>query len=140
MDSVIYQSYISDSLIVLYLGNSNDPVTPRQILLHDTLQVGANWSAADDFLTSNGAHVSIRAVVEDYYPETSSAGVTYQNVFLVSYTSTVKGSQTPIEAEYQNHAHVSRYLAEGIGDILERCLDSKDSLVWTNELTETRIR
>jgi hypothetical protein len=78
--------------------------------------------------------------VEDYYPETSSAGTTYQEVFLVSYTSTVKGPQNPAEPQYQNQAHMSRYYAKGAGDILERCLNSKDSLVWTNELTETRNR
>ena len=134
------EAYISDSLIVSYFDKSNDPLTPRLILLHDTLQVGASWSAADNFLTSNGSAVSIRAVVEDYYPETSSAGKTYQEVFLVTYSSTVKGSQTPIEPEYRNKSRLSRYYARGVGDILERCLDGKDSLIWTNELLETRNR
>ncbi|MFI5264051.1 MAG: hypothetical protein ACHQM6_06015 [Candidatus Kapaibacterium sp.] len=139
-DSLISEAYISDSLIVMYFGKSSDSLTPREIMLRDTLEVGAGWNAADNFRTSDGAHVSIRALVEDYYPETNSAGKSYQDVFLVSYTVTVKGTEIPLESQYQNGVHLSRYYARGIGDILERCSDSKDSLLWTNELMETRIR
>ena len=132
--------YLSDTLIVSYFGRSDDTATPRLILLLDTLQVGASWMAASNFVTSNGTHVSIRAVVENYYSETIAAGEGYQDVFFVSYTVKVIGSQIPAEPWLQNGTHISRYYARGIGEILERCLDTNDSLLWTNELKETRIR
>jgi len=136
-DSVIRDAYISDSLVVWYYGKSSDVSTPSQILLKDTLHVGANWIASENFRTSNGVFVRIKALVEDYYPV---SGNNYNDVYWVSYTSTVKGSQNPLEPEYQNGAHLSRYFAKGVGEYLERCLDSRDSLIWTSELTETRIR
>ncbi len=136
-DSITQEAYISDSLVAWYFGKSSDGSTPKLILLKDTLRVGANWIASENFLTSNGAVVQIKALVEDYYPV---SGNNYKDVYWVSFTSTVKGSQNPIEPQYQNGAHLSRYFAKGIGEYLERCLDSKDSLIWSSELVETRIR
>jgi hypothetical protein len=138
--SSVQEAYISDSIVIYYFGKSRDPLTPKQIMLRDTLKVGASWVAADNFLTSNGARISIRAIVEDYYSETPVAGNMQKDVYRVSYTSSVKGTQNPIEAQYQNGAHLNIYFARNIGAILELCKDSKDSLVWTNELLETRTR
>ncbi len=141
MDSIIYDAYISDSLVKFYFGNSNLSSTPRQILLQKTLRVGSIWIVADNFMTSNGANVSIKAEVIDYYAQTQLGSKLYKDVFLVTYTSTVKaGSQNPVEPEYQNGAHLDRYYARDIGEILEICKNTSDSTVWTKELVETRIR
>jgi hypothetical protein len=139
-DSTFNQVYISDSLILFYYGNATDPLTQKQILLRDTLRVGATWIASDSFRTKNGSIVSIKALVENYYAETTAGGNTYSDVYSVSYTSSVKGSQTPVEAQYQNGAHLDIYFARDIGDILEICKDSRDSTIFTNQLVETRAR
>ena len=139
-DSIIHEAYISDSLIMMYYGNASDPITPRIVLLQDTLKVGANWIAADSFLTKNSAKVGIKALVENYYSETQAGNSTYKDVYIVSYTSSLKGTQTPIEPQYQNGARVDIYYARDIGDILEICKDSRDSIVFKNELIETRNR
>jgi hypothetical protein len=140
LDSTINEAYISDSLIKIYYGRSADALTPRLIVLRDTLRIGAKWIAADDFVTSNGSHIQIKAEVSDYYSETISSGKLYKDIFLVTYISTVKGSVVPIESQYQNGSHINRYFARDIGEILEICKDSQDSLIWTNELIETRQR
>ncbi len=139
-DSIINEGYISDSLIMMYYGNASDPLTPRIVLLLDTLKVGANWIAADNFLTKNGAKVGIKAVVENYYSETQAGKSTYKDVYLVSYTSSLEGTQIPFEPQYQNGARLDIYYARDIGDILEICKDSRDSVVFKNELVETRLR
>src|SRR5947209_2536890 len=61
-DSLVKNLYISDSIVVLYCGKS-DSAVPRQILLHDTLKVGAKWNVADHFITSNGTPIQIIAEV-----------------------------------------------------------------------------
>ena len=139
-DSVIHESYISDSLITMYYGNPTDPLTPKIILLRDTLKVGATWIAADNLITKNGAKVSIKALVENYYSESSFGNNTFKDMYAVSYTASLKGTQIPLEPQYQNGARLDIYYARDIGDILEICKDSRDSTVFKNELIETRIR
>lgn len=136
-NSILFDAYISDSLVEVYAGNSKDPMTGRQIRLRDTLRVGATWVAADNYLTANGARVQINAKVEDYYSETDNK---FKDVFLVSYTSKVKGLQNPVELQYQNGSRVNRYYARDIGAFLEICKDFRDSVFCKSELIETRIR
>jgi hypothetical protein len=139
-DSLLNEAYISDSLIEWYFGKSSSPVTSKLIFLRDTLQVGAVWTSADNFITSNGTPISIKAEVLDYYLQTPSGGKIYNNVFLVSYTSTVKGTQIPLEPQYKNGARIDIYFASGIGEILEIAKDTANETLWTNELVETRNR
>lgn len=136
-NSIIFDAYISDSLVEIYSGNSKDPLIGRQVRLRDTLHVGASWIAADNYPTANGVHVQINAKVEDYYSET---GNKFNDVFLVSYTSSVIGTQDPVETQYQNGSRVNRYYARNIGAFLEICKDFRDSVLWRTELIETRSR
>src|SRR5438105_4294651 len=140
-DSIVFETYISDSVVEVYGGKSTDSLTPRQIRLHDTLRVGATWIAAPDYVTANGTHVQIKADVIDFYSQSSAPNnMLYNDVFLVSFTSTVKSSGIPEETQYQNGSRVYRYFARNIGVILERARNASDSLLWTKELLETRSR
>jgi hypothetical protein len=139
-DTTTREAYISEKLIVLYFGDARDANTPHQILMRDTLKVGASWIAADNFKTRNGSFVTIDALVESYYAETSSGNTTFNDVYRISYSATTKGSQYPLEPEYQNGSKYSVYYARGVGDFLEICRNSQDSVVFTNELVETRTR
>jgi hypothetical protein len=139
-DSVIHSAYISDSLVMMYYGNASDPRTQKQTLLRDTLKVGANWIAADNFITENGAIVKIKALVENYYSQVVLFGVTYTDMYAISYTASLNGAQIPTEAQYQEGAHLDIYYAKNSGDIMEICENSKDSIIFQNELIETRIR
>jgi len=139
-DSLTDEAFISDSIVIMYYGKAADSLTQTLILLHDTLQIGASWSAADNFITVNGTPISIKAKVMEYYTQTPSANTTYNDVFLISYTTTVKGSQIPLEPQYQNGSHIDKYFARNIGEILEIAKDTSGSTLWTNELVETRNR
>ena len=132
--------YLSDSQVIHYFSDPLNSMDPRQILLHDTLRVGGAWHATDAFRTRNGAKVSIKSLVEDYYAELYSAGKLYDDVFRISYISTVTGPLNPEEIEYQDKSRLVIYFARGVGEIIKQCKDLNDSLIWSDELLETRIR
>jgi hypothetical protein len=143
-DSTVIGAYISDSLIKLFfgkdLGRADDSTTPRQIYLLDTLHVGAKWTVAENFATLNGVSVQIIAQVIDYYGQASAGNSIVSDVFVISYTSVVKGSGEPIESEFQNGSHVDRYFGKDIGVFREICKDFRNSIIWTKQLLETRAR
>jgi hypothetical protein len=137
---ILNEAYISDSLIRVYYGAAADSATQSFLLFHDTLRIGAKWVCADNFITANGAPIGINAEVTDYFPTQKSVGVIYNDVFVVSYTSVMKGTVVPLEPQYQNNSHIDKYFARNIGEILEFAKDVKGNTLWTSELLETRNR
>jgi hypothetical protein len=132
---------ILDSIVIEYSKRTIDSNANEVVRLHGLLEKGQSFSAATDFVTANGATVTIDAAVDDYFGATSVAGIEYNDVYHVTYTvSNVTSTTQPIELEYQTGATLGVYYAKTIGPVYKVAKSPTGDILWSEEVIETRSR
>ncbi len=128
---------ILDSIVIEYIriGDSVNAIAR----LHGLLKVGESWVASGAVNTSNGAVVTLSALIDDYYSLTQVAGKQYSDVYHITYKiSNVQTALQPVESEYQKGATMVVYYAKFIGPIYKITRDAFGNILSSDELIETR--